>query len=459
MRNLKTYGDIFGGGGGATIGAMAAGLKPLWSIEYDADIAAVQRDNLGDHVIVASVLDVDPAELPPVDVLHMSPPCPNFSVAKTCAKETENDLALARKCAEFIRVIRPKYITLENVYGYRKSYSIMVIWYTMLELGYGVDAWHCNFADYGVPQSRRRLIVTAQRNGKRPPRALPTHSKTPSLFTPAYIGWYEAIADLIPTLPESQFAPWQLDRLPDELRETVLVMTGNTNRNGVDNAKGRGVCSIQQPSNTIYAGAGGGLPRAFLMHGTNANQPTVQRICEPSRTVVATSIAKSSPPRAFVVANGKYGDRLTLQHGDKPHGTVTSNSNQGSLKAFIMQGGNASSARAHETVEPSPTVGDAQRVGNISRAFIVNGTPNDNGTSVTVNDAAAPVFTQTASQHKRPSRAFASGRVVKMTPRALARFQTFPDWYELPDKTSLACRIIGNAVPPLGYQRILEGLL
>jgi len=47
-------------------------------------------------------------------------------------------------------------------------------------------------------------------------------------------------------------------------------------------------------------------------------------------------------------------------------------------------------------------------------------------------------------------------RVVQMTPRALARFQTFPDWYELPDSKSLACRIIGNAVPPLLMQKCLS---
>jgi len=48
---------------------------------------------------------------------------------------------------------------------------------------------------------------------------------------------------------------------------------------------------------------------------------------------------------------------------------------------------------------------------------------------------------------------------VSMTPRTLARFQSFPDWYELPTKRSLAAYGIGNAVPPLLYQRIIEGLV
>jgi DNA (cytosine-5)-methyltransferase 1 len=43
-----------------------------------------------------------------------------------------------------------------------------------------------------------------------------------------------------------------------------------------------------------------------------------------------------------------------------------------------------------------------------------------------------------------------------MTPRALARFQSFPDWYELPERNALACKIIGNAVPPLLMRRVME---
>ena len=57
---------------------------------------------------------------------------------------------------------------------------------------------------------------------------------------------------------------------------------------------------------------------------------------------------------------------------------------------------------------------------------------------------------------KRTANAAIGGRVIKMTPRALARFQSFPDWYELPESNTLAARIIGNAVPPLFMQRVGE---
>lgn len=42
-----------------------------------------------------------------------------------------------------------------------------------------------------------------------------------------------------------------------------------------------------------------------------------------------------------------------------------------------------------------------------------------------------------------------NSQVLRLNTRALARFQFFPDCYVLPERTSIAGRIIGNAVPPL----------
>ena len=46
-----------------------------------------------------------------------------------------------------------------------------------------------------------------------------------------------------------------------------------------------------------------------------------------------------------------------------------------------------------------------------------------------------------------------------MTPRALARFQSVPDSYQLPASAALACRIIGNGVAVLVSQAVTESLL
>lgn len=109
--------------------------------------------------------------------------------------------------------------------------------------------------------------------------------------------------------------------------------------------------------------------------------------------------------------------------------------------------------------EPSPCVTAhwLHRPSTTPRAFILDGTALSGG--LTVRNENEPIFTVTASSDRRPIRAWLKqGRVVAMTPRALARFQSFPDSYTLPESRTLASTIVGNAVPPLFAQRLLKSI-
>jgi DNA (cytosine-5)-methyltransferase 1 len=323
-----SFASLFGGFRGVDIGAQAAGYELAWSLEYDPALAEVGAQLPG-KVHVLDVLDADPRRFERVDVLHASPPCPNFSVAKTGRGETAQDRALAAKVAEFVTVLRPRVFTLENVYAYRLSESWASIENALHAAGYWLHLAHANAADFAVPQTRRRMIVRAVLGGWVP------HLPEPE----PWVGWYQAIEDLIPTLPESKFAKWQLDRLPE-----TMTMNGT---------------------------------RAFLaFDGIRMDGESAQTIC----------------------AN---------EHG--------------------------------------------------SKAFLVDGKLNDNSQSITVRNGHDPAFAVTTSHNNRDIKAWLSyGRVVKMTTRALARFQSFPDWYELPDKKSLAYKGIGNACPPLEFEKIYK---
>jgi DNA (cytosine-5)-methyltransferase 1 len=333
----KTYGDLFTGLGGASTGALAAGYTPLWGVELRADVAEVANANLGGHVRVANILDEDPMGYERVDHLHASPPCPNFSVAKAGGKEQPLDIALARKVAEFVRVLTPETCTLENVYAYRRSRSWAVVEDALHRMGYWVSVEHVNSADYAVPQTRKRMIVRAIRGGFVPYLPQPV----------AWVGWYAAIEDLLDTLPESRFAEWQLVRLPEGMNQ-VLINCQNT----------------KQEWGKLY------------------------------------------------------------RDDDEPSFSIVSHSNSQSLRAFIIDG------------------------------------QTNEGERLTARTCDEPMLTVGAGTgSKRPARAWLSaGRVVAMTPRALARFQSFPDTYELPEKRTLAAYGIGNAVCPLMFQKILEGM-
>ena len=331
LPEAKTFASLFTGFGLADIGAMQAGLEPIWGVEIDPAIAEVAQSNLSHDIRVKSVLDCNPYIFEKPDVLWASPSCTNFSIAKTNGKETELDRQLATKIVDFLKVLKPQTFILENVEAYRRSASLEFIEGALYGLGYWIDRQVLNSADFGVPQTRKRMILRAVLGGM--PQPLPAPTK--------WVGWYGTIADLIPSLPESQFADWQLKRLPDEFVNSHIDQ----------NCKG-------------------------------------------------------------FFANRNTSEHESIRTDNQPAPAITCNA----------------------TVS--------------SRAFIVDGTANDRGQTLTRRDECEPVFTIRASASKQASRAWLDqGRVVSMTSRALARFQNLPDWYELPDKNTLACKGIGNGVP------------
>lgn len=378
---MKTFATLFSGGELFGVGAVAAGYEHLFGIEYDDKIASVARLN-GFNVYTGDVNDMLPqgtnkmhlfnpdtgasVKLPRPDHLHASPPCPNFSVAKTGGKETELDISMAESVCRAIKHFYPDTFTLENVPAYVHSRSFKNILDTLHGLGYFVDWQNLNSANFAVPQTRNRLWVRASKKLMMPYPA-PVE----------WAGWYQAIEDLIPTLPDAEFAPWQLARLPKEYKD-------------------------------------------------------------------------------FLIGQG---ERSKAKHPLEPTDTITANSNQTGIKAFIMSSGNNSFADASEgggvryASEPVMTMMANKTEAKI-KAFVVDGQANDNGESITVPDGNTPIFTQSATAKKRPARAYVGeGRVVKMTVKALGRFQTVPDWYQ-----DLTTKINGNGIPCLLAKTVLETL-
>jgi DNA-cytosine methyltransferase len=366
---------LFSGGGGAEA-LLKDCIDFVHAVEYDAQIAAVYRQNHGDHVQVADVCDVDYSLWGRLDYLHASPVCKNASQAKTGGEESDTDMQTALAVVRCLEATQPRVFTLENVGGYQKFQAYRRICQALDHMGYMWHAEVLNAADFGVPQTRRRLILRAVRDSLLPgwPAPLP------------WVGWYVAIEDLIPTLPESKFADWQLARLPDGLHSSTLI------------------------------------------HSTDMRSMPTRDGSDPAFTVLAHSFAGShypgGDPRAFIVSNAatEFGDGL--RYGNEPSHAITPQAN------------------------------------GRTRAWLVDGTTNDSGRTLTIREEGQPAHTIKAAVHKTIPRAWLSaGRVVKMTPRALARFQSLPDSFWLPDKASLACTVIGNAVPSLLMREIVRPLL
>lgn len=410
---MLTIGTMLSGGEGVGVGARAAGLRHLWGVEADARIAGVAQAN-GFNAIVARIQDVDPSTLQIPDVLHASPECQRASQARQAdegGRESLLDVEIGASVCHYLNVLRPRIFTLENVWGYRNFTAFEGICATLNSLGYFYHYANINAADYGVPQTRRRLILRAVRGGLLPELPAPEPR----------VGWYQAIEDLIPDLPESQFAPWQLARLPDSFGQNTLLSNhfGDPQGNVVNTCPG----------------------------------------CEPAHTVSALN-----PFRAFILSNAatEWGDGLRVEV--EPAHSITGESN-GRTRAFIVDQVNSSTMTTRQDDAPVFTLSRYDAKHQAPRAFIVGGQfaqpANGDGATRPAQqaDEAEPVFCVTAVNKGDWKAWLSQGRVVKMTPRCLARFQSFPDSYVLPDNNALACRVIGNAVAPLMYQKIIRQLV
>lgn len=207
---LIKAGTYFSGGGLVEEGLKGI-IDPVLAVEYDEKISGVYRNNFGQHIVTADVRDVDPEELVKqidgeVEYFHASPVCKNYSQAKSNHAEVELDKETAASTAEFINAIKPKVVTIENVKGYKDSEAIKIITDALDANGYTWDADVYNAADYGGYTNRERLIVRAVRDGKLPAKPKKMAHKS---------GWYEVVADIIPTLTEKKngVAPWMDIRL------------------------------------------------------------------------------------------------------------------------------------------------------------------------------------------------------------------------------------------------------
>lgn len=406
---MKTFFDLFSGGGGAAQGAKQAGLTPVGGVEIDPEIAAIYAANHGDHLTVGDVLSVRPGQFDRPDWFHASPVCKSFSAAKTNGKEHPIDVACAEKVAEFIEAWRPQYFSLENVSGYARSRSFEVVVNALHQGGYFPQWSILNAADYGVAQSRRRLILLAVRGGFVPPPPPPT----------PWIGWYEAIADLIPTLPESKLADWQIRALPQWVRESVLVRPSE--------ALSRIERSEHEPSFTLSASATGTHQvRALLIH------PTDQRTCPtpegdtPAFTLTGAIAQTGNYPRALLI-EGRNPRNPTIRAGNQPASTLPASITKGMPRALLIENTGARSDRPLQIRPPESPCWTIRAMGK--------------------------------DGHWHRATAIEEGRVVALTIPALARLQSFPDDYRWSGRKPVDGVAIGNSVCPQFFEGVIRNVL
>lgn len=159
--------SLFSGAGGLDLGLKQAGNDIVWANDIDIDAVTTYRNNIGGNIVCADIKTIDVDSFPNADVVVGGFPCQGFSLANMRRAADDERNKLYRFFYKVIKEKQPMYFIAENVKGILsldKGSAIRTIRNDFEEAGYNVSVNLVNMADYGVPQTRQRVIILGTRS-------------------------------------------------------------------------------------------------------------------------------------------------------------------------------------------------------------------------------------------------------------------------------------------------------
>jgi DNA (cytosine-5)-methyltransferase 1 len=163
--------SIFSGCGGLDLGFHLEGYNTVWANDFSPWACESFRNYFGDVIREGDVTQINPytdQTIPECDLVLGGFPCQDFSVIWKQPGLDGKRGGLYRNFLDFVSAKKPKAFVAENVKGLltaNKSKAIETIIkdFEGIEPGYVVKPHLYNFADYGVPQFRERILIVGIR--------------------------------------------------------------------------------------------------------------------------------------------------------------------------------------------------------------------------------------------------------------------------------------------------------
>lgn len=288
-QTIFKLGELFCGPGGLAYGALNShsddgrfGVQHAWSNDYDADTCETYRKNIcpdnPDTVYLGDVRNLDIPALGEIDAFAYGFPCNSFSnVGEHQGIANEKFGQLYWYGVEVLRTYHPKWFIAENVSGIRSAGSgdFQIILKDLKESGYKLTTNLYKAEDYGIPQTRHRVIIV----GIREDLDVEFHVPDPSIYSSVDISSRTALSGIPEDAPNNEIRTlqkkvvrrlsyirpgenvWQAeerlgDQFPDDLRINTKTKISQIYRK-LDPAK---------PAYTVTASGGGGT---FMYHWTD----------------------------------------------------------------------------------------------------------------------------------------------------------------------------------------------
>lgn len=158
--------SLFSGSGGLDLGFLATGkFEIIFANDFNYQACESYTHNIGNHIVCDDIKNIK--SLPKADIIIGGPPCQGFSTANPARSFDDPRNQLFKEYARIINEVKPKMFLMENVSGMvtmQKGKVFKLIKKELSNCGYTLYDKLLNSKDFGVPQSRRRMIVIGVRN-------------------------------------------------------------------------------------------------------------------------------------------------------------------------------------------------------------------------------------------------------------------------------------------------------
>lgn len=163
--------SIFSGCGGLDYGFHTVGYETVWANDFAEWACKSFAANFGDVIHYKDITTINPytdTSIPECDIVLGGFPCQDFSIIWKQPGLNGTRGGLFRHFAEFVDAKKPKAFVAENVKGLitandGKAIDTIIKDFESIAPGYVVKPHLYNFAEYGVPQFRERVLFVGVR--------------------------------------------------------------------------------------------------------------------------------------------------------------------------------------------------------------------------------------------------------------------------------------------------------
>ncbi|MBC6423783.1 MAG: DNA cytosine methyltransferase [Hormoscilla sp. SP5CHS1] len=164
--------ELFRGAGGLTYGFEQAGLLVKAGYDIDPECRFPYEHNTGARFFLRDVQELEGADIAEhffgsaITVLAGCAPCQPFSTYSRRYDDRQSKWLLMQEFARLVEESNPDIAFLENVLPLKFHPVFKKFTAHLARLNYFVKHYRVNCPDYGVPQSRKRLVLFASKFGE-----------------------------------------------------------------------------------------------------------------------------------------------------------------------------------------------------------------------------------------------------------------------------------------------------